>query len=640
MISFSSVSIRNFRLYRKVDVDFEYNNGVYLMSGDNGAGKSTFLNAINWCLYGDTPFYSVQKYLDVVSVKASEDTTTSVDLYIVIDNIKYDFHRETRRNLSSSGSFSVKKEEDGNWKNLDLVESSDAVKRVLPKEIRHLFFFNGEQLKDIYSDNGKDHNLKSNVYKVSEIDIIDNAISHFEELEKNYLFQISKSNRNAKKIEDLHDDIDQIKNAITGSQDLVDEYRTEIRKSKEEINKLDKIIEKTKDARILLEKRDDLKLRIDNVKGDIGSETLNKQDCLVKNFHRVIMHEKFAKYREVLNEAKENNLIPPPVDPKITHDILESGICMCGREITDIERQYIEKQHEEYSRREELHYLTNGIHKFAEVESLLPDTRYEYLDILTKIQNLNREKDDLSEKLKKVQDQLGFIDEANIPDNPEFTRARLEKKIELANLKLVNAANNKDAKESELKTKERELAKAIGQDTESADIEKKRQKSLRIQRNLHTIKEKMEKIIREKLKTRTWDIFSRILPDTEFSSVEISESYTISLKSKDDKIYSVGMLSTGQAKALGLSLVHALSVDLGYKNVPLLIDNLYGDIKETHFSEITEMISSLSSDKQIIIMDLDIRRVESEFRVNDVKKRFQIEKTDGKVEIKELTYEY
>lgn len=640
MISFSSISIRNFRLYSKVDVNFDSDNGVYLMSGDNGAGKSTFLNAINWCLYGDTPFYSVQRYVDVVSVKASEETTASVDLYVTIDNAKYAFRRETRKNLSPSGTFSVKREKDGNWKPLDSIESIDAVRRILPKEIRHLFFFNGEQLKDIYSDNGKDHNLRDNVYKVSEIDIIDNAIIHFAELEKNYLYQISKSNKNARKIEDLQDDIDQIRSAISGSQELVDEYTDGIRKAKEEINKLDKIIEKTKDARVLLEQRDDLKARIEKLKGDIDTQELNKQDCLLKNFHRVIMHERFAKYRKVLNDAKEKNLIPPPVDPKITHDILESGVCMCGREIMDAERRYIEKQHEEYSRRQELQYLTDGIHRYAEVETLLPEIRYSYLDILKKLQELNGDKNSLSEKLKKVQDQLGFVDEANIPDNPEFTRDRLEKTVERNTSLRVNAADNKIKKEAELKTKERDLAKAIGQDTESAEIERKRKKASSIQKNLQLVKERMEKNIRDKLKTKTWDIFSRILPDTEFASVEIGESYTISLKSKDDKIYSVGMLSTGQAKALGLSLVHALSVDLGYKNVPLLIDNLYGDIKETHFSEITKMISSLSSDKQIVIMDLDIRRVESEFKADDVKKRFQIEKRGEDVEIKELANEY
>jgi hypothetical protein len=64
------------------------------------------------------------------------------------------------------------------------------------------------------------------------------------------------------------------------------------------------------------------------------------------------------------------------------------------------------------------------------------------------------------------------------------------------------------------------------------------------------------------------------------------------------------MLATGPAKVLGLALIYALSMDLGYKSVPLLIDNLYGDIADTHHEAMSTMINSLAKNKQIIVMNL------------------------------------
>lgn len=51
----SKIILNNYRLYQGVnEIEFKAKNGknIYLISGENGFGKTTFLHSLIWCLYG------------------------------------------------------------------------------------------------------------------------------------------------------------------------------------------------------------------------------------------------------------------------------------------------------------------------------------------------------------------------------------------------------------------------------------------------------------------------------------------------------------------------------------------------------------------------------------------------------------
>ena len=49
-----TISIKNYRQYRDVEIEFDTNpsKNFTIIKGNNGTGKTTLLNAFNWCLYG------------------------------------------------------------------------------------------------------------------------------------------------------------------------------------------------------------------------------------------------------------------------------------------------------------------------------------------------------------------------------------------------------------------------------------------------------------------------------------------------------------------------------------------------------------------------------------------------------------
>lgn len=89
-----SVKLKNFKSYpdqeTKLDLNF---NGVKLIVGENGAGKTTFFDAIIWCLYGK----SVALADDVINWKTGKDCKVEVEFSIGGDAysiIRYRNHEE------------------------------------------------------------------------------------------------------------------------------------------------------------------------------------------------------------------------------------------------------------------------------------------------------------------------------------------------------------------------------------------------------------------------------------------------------------------------------------------------------------------------------------------------------------------
>ncbi|HPF30825.1 MAG TPA: AAA family ATPase [Candidatus Saccharibacteria bacterium] len=623
MISFDRISISNFRAYKDVAIEFESKNGVYLISGDNNTGKSTFLNAINWCLYGDTPFYTVDDVKEVVSLHAPEGTIASVEIYATIRGTKYRFFRSAKKS-NFQGTLSVATESNGNWAEQDYSSSLDAVRRILPKDLRHLFFFNGENLKDIFSTKHNENDLKSSVYKVSEINLIDKAIEHLSIVELGYLREIAKKNKFADKIKQLEDNKNEIESNIEGHTQVITETRQKIDEKKRKIDELDKLIKDTAQARLLIEKRDDLSKRIKDFKIELSDLEFSMAEKLQENFHKVLLYNDFSVYADSLVNASKKGQIPPPIDPHETAKILDSGVCICNRPIGDTERHFIENQHKEFERLEELSFLTEGIPSFDGIRNDIPKIKNNYTDKVNDYNQKQNTKAQLEIELNSVNTSLQDIDEAKMHDDPQLRRSRINDSIEKLQLSLGFDASNKDKLIIQLKQITAELERTIQKDDTTQRLDNLRKRAETLRQQLYILKDTLVVAVRDKLQRSLWETFSSILPNTDFTEIKLNEDFLLSMPSRDGVVYNPNIVSVGTVKVLGLSLAHALSKDMGYTDVPFLIDNLYGNIKETHFEEITKMVTALAPDKQIIIMDLNIESTEAGFPPEVIAGKFML----------------
>ncbi len=91
------------------------NRGLYLITGDTGAGKTTIFDAIVYALYGEVSG-SDRDVSMMRSHYASEETETYVDLTFEYDGRVYNIHRNPKysviRNSSAAGITNITKDED------------------------------------------------------------------------------------------------------------------------------------------------------------------------------------------------------------------------------------------------------------------------------------------------------------------------------------------------------------------------------------------------------------------------------------------------------------------------------------------------------------------------------------------------
>jgi len=606
MTSIDRIVAKNFRSFADVDIVFKAKDGIILMSGEIGSGKSTLINAICWCLYGDTPLYAIGDPKQISNLHAPKETPVKVELTVTIDDRQYVFSRQAIGS-GIGGSLTVQYEQNGNWETVDGAATNDYVRRLLPKDIRHLFVFNGEQIMKIF-DPSNHGNLKTSVLKVSEVDLINLAKEHLSLVSDDYFAEIKKLNRHAKEIETLRSAVSTYTKDIETKQIAIDKFEADIAIKKEKISALDKEIEATADARKLLDDKDRIENDLRKIEDDLFDYEQRRNENFTDNYVCALLDGEFEEYKNELEKADAEGLIPPPVKPEVTARIIRDKKCICGRDIGPAEEAFIKQQHEEYCKKEELHYLTDGINCYYRMHGVIKESYYNIQDCIDKLDEIESDKKKLSRELRIVNDALDGKQKPD-GDNPEARRNDLRDEIELYAKAKGREENAKEELVRKLSEAKESLKNAISQDDTTDLLQKKMDYSDRLISLLGDIASTMEEQIREKLKENTEDIFFSILSggsddEVKFSEIEIDKNYIVSLLTDDNVIYATENLSTGQAKSLGLSLVYSLSKDLGYSETPLLIDNLYGDISERQYEELTKMIRHLSNDKQIIITDL------------------------------------
>ena len=86
-VSITKIELINYRQYKKMTIDFEKNNNshLHILKAKNGTGKTTFINAITWCLYGEEKYLTdSENALNLPNEKVVENTEENGSVSVTV----------------------------------------------------------------------------------------------------------------------------------------------------------------------------------------------------------------------------------------------------------------------------------------------------------------------------------------------------------------------------------------------------------------------------------------------------------------------------------------------------------------------------------------------------------------------------
>lgn len=623
------IELKNYRQYKDDTINLsvgDQGKNVLIIEGRNGAGKTNFLNAITWCLYGKELHIS-KKYagLPIINtftlekLRAGEKTNIEVEIQLVSNdkNKKYKIKRTRIIQKSENGDAEeitdryISNQPDGT--KLEIFAQigkdikgyfkypADAIKRLLPEKINEYFLFDGERLDDYFKKESGEK-IKEAVFRISQLELLDRMFIHLGKAKNDFL---SASKELTPKVKELQEKKTMFQESLEKTKEELEKLtndRKEAKKHRDEIGK--ELIELSPgNIKKLAEEREELNRELGQLEDDFDEKRKDKSNYLIDIAPAIFAFEPIAQTLQIIDKGEEAGDIPPEYKKNFLEKLLKKGVCICGVNIS-----------KDQQRRKNIEVLLQNCDDITNISEEIIKLGGELRNIQEQILIFDKNRirhtiviKDLEEKIKKKRERLKKIEE-EIKDCDIEEIKRKEEKLEEYN----NEISKIDEKIGEKKaTTEniKERIKIIEDDiTKELKKEEKLQKLSRIcsfcdcalefaNKIKKEIMEETRKEIEEKTKKEFFDI---IWKKETYTDVKIDDGYNFSVLDQSAR-EAIGTLSAGEREALALSFMGALNIVSGF-DAPMVIDTPLARIDPEARENIAETIPQYFEDRQIILL--------------------------------------
>ena len=596
-----SVTIHNYRLYHDFSIEFpKLEKDVQVIVGDNGVGKTTFLNAINWCLYGYEPHsFSEEHSLPIKNLDAEEDDNVFVELVVSSDRgYKLIFKRTHGKAYNDELEVSVK-DPSGETHFLSGEQADYEVEGFVPLAIREFFFFDGEQLDDYFA-NVRTKNIENRIFILSHIDILNQMIERLQEKRRSFNKEAGQLNED---VEPLRLKLEQKQAALDQNKELEKSIIESNIEATIRIKELDDELKGIPDVIELEEKRDELKEKVSIAEDECNNARFKINQLLLLTAPSILSYDGIDYVLNDINEKVQAKQLPPKIDVNVVNESLESNTCkLCNRTLDD----------------ESINYLINALNDFklSSSNSQLLINLKSHLELLetdvkSYSENLKNLNDNLSSHenyLKEYTDALNLVKEQYAGYEDGDTRSKFEEREKLEsdkeknNIKLGSTQKNISNLKKEIENINKEIEKILANNEKTIIINKKKNLCSKSLDLLYKTKNDIMISTKEEIGEYTRDkFFELIWKQHTFSDVKIDDAYNVELIHNVTNSNCLGSASAAERELLALAFtlgVHSVS---GF-NSPLLIDTPLARVSGAHRVNFTNVLLEISKNKQTILI--------------------------------------
>lgn len=632
----NEISLRNIRSH--VNSKVEFKEGITTLTGPTGSGKTSFLLAIEFCLFGSRSIpnsamlrrgkkkgrielsflHQGHDYRIVRGLEKQGDSvlTDNSSLEIYKDGKKLSFFRRV------SGFDQKILKILGYPASVDPEKLFEVTTYTKQNEIRKLTESRGEKRQE-YIDRVLQlskyretwEGLRSIINKFQSqrerlrgrIESIKEKKQHIERLEEELEEDREKLNKSKTELKKLEENLDRLGKRI----EELEERKKELKESKKKYDKFKTILnQKKENFKELKSELEALKLRVDKIEEELEEREIRSLEELRTNKGELKQREKALKQENEDIEFKLQEVLEGKVGancPLCGQPLGEGGV----EELKDHFRSEVKKNEKEL---EKIKSKVNKINKDIKEAK--------------EIQELNEEKKKRLDRLKDVEDKAKSL-QKEIKKYKEKKEDLKKEKEQFENLKqkleaLEQDRNKKNTKKSGLEEKIKLLKKSIERSRqkikkrkeELGDLRSEKEEYKKLEKTCLTLSNLREnirgirKVVRRKFlqefEREFQRLFQKIRREDEYI-VNIEEDYEPKAYTSEGREVEIRNLSGGEKTSVGLAYRLALSkiaASIGGITPPefLMLDEPTSGFDRSDIKNLVEILRKLNSIPQIIVV--------------------------------------
>mgnify|MGYP000949811901 FL=1 len=608
-----SVKIENFRQYRDVKIDFskDSNKNFTIIQGNNGTGKTTLLNALSWCLYGEEIHdYKDESSMNICNNKTAYTAKNGENFKVMVEikfidedkplifNRTLHFHKTDDKLIKDAfgDEFQVGKMVENQ---LEFTENDYYTReQKIPEDIENYFFFDGARLSEYFQ---KDKKIRESVYNLSQLNLVENVDKHLEKVITKYSSKLKKIEPDlGKSVEDLTNAEIEIKNKeklIEESKEIIEEAKWHIKDYTERLSKFDSI---KKDINRDKQLEKDLNI----LNKELNDLNNNKKNLILKTYPYLLAYDTFTNFLDEGRKYVKNGYLPPDFKREFIEELLNNKKCLCGLDLSTHEenRNNLEIILKNTSPITDINDEINiALSKVKTILQEISKFKVSITEIEEKIKNKEKESSKKSEERESISNQLKDNPEKEITkyqylkekysdskDKHQRNIGRYESEIRILNDK-IKTLKLKSSKEKSLKIEAEELNQKIIF-------------SKKVIQAAHEVNTNLTKEMKNRVEDLTQDKFIKIQwKKDEFTDIRLNENYEIYIKNKLGDEERPGDLSDGEKLCLGLCFISALHSISGF-NLPTIMDTPLGNLDKDMRHNIAKFLPEFVNGDQIILL--------------------------------------
>jgi DNA sulfur modification protein DndD len=551
-LKLKKINIENFRSYfgeNTFEFSIDAKKPITVVIGSNGGGKSSLMNAIQWCFFNKLVSVSKDdKDKPIRHLDCKKNDSYSVE--IIIEHDESDYSIDRGWNSSIGDYFNIQPLSKHGDVGKKISNPQSFIHRILPEELKNWFFYTAEStINDLDLSGSK--KFKDAMRQIQGFTKVDQLIDDLTLVENRKQREIDKLGKD-KKVSEIVERIEELENKksplITKNSDLESEIRTQAEAVK---NFEDQLINIPKSEPI----QNNIKTKESLLKnlGSTLSDLEKNYNLMVGNYLPSLLLEGIIKKRKVENISTPDEIILEyPLGTTLFKKINENKTCICGRKYepnSPEEKCLNELKKDAISPR-----FSSRVSDVNTVKSSIEENAKKFQEDFTK----------LREKIKNIKEQINSENEALESLNKELeslagqdekikkiTEHKNEVQKQLDANKAKFAVNYSKIMEysKEINSLESEKDKNRGNKTKSEAVLKLKQK---VDKLLNYAVDKLEKDEKNSLKIILFEL-NKSLEETAFSHIHAQinpETYEVKTYESNDKDAQIKEMSDGEEELL------------------------------------------------------------------------------------------